>query len=79
MTTLENTISIMEALPETDLIKIQDLAQKLFQQRKSGCPFPLKSKDDIYKDLEISRQQAAVGDYQNAGEFIAEVRKEYGI
>ncbi len=45
----------------------------------TDCPFALKSKEDIYRDLETSRQQIADGDYQDAGEFIAEVRKEYGI
>lgn len=40
---------------------------------------PLKSKEDICKELEISRQQAAAGDYLNAKKFISEVKKEYGI
>lgn len=38
-----------------------------------------KSRDDIYSDLEISRQQAAEGKYQEAGKFLAELRAEYGI
>lgn len=42
------------------------------------CPFPLKSRENIYKDLEVSRQQIQNGEYQKAREFIAEVRKEYG-
>ncbi len=40
----------------------------------TDCPFALKSKEDIYRDLETSRQQIAEGDYQDTGEFIAEVR-----
>ncbi len=79
MSTLDNTISMIEVLPETDLIKIQDLAKKLFQQQKDDCPFPLKSREDIYRDLEISRKQTAAGEYQKAGEFLAELREEYGI
>ena len=35
MTTLENTISMMEKLPETDLIEIQNLIKKLFRQHES--------------------------------------------
>ena len=60
--------------PESTLI-----TKKLFQRQQSNCPFPLKSKEDIYKDLEISRKQAAAGEYQKAGEFLSEIRQEYGI
>ena len=61
-------------MPEADLAEIQNFARKLLQRRDAGCPFPLKNREDIYKDLEVSRQQI-----QDAGKFIAEVRKEYGI
>lgn len=79
MTMLENTISMIKVMPEADLAEVQNFARKLLQLRDAGCPFPLKSREDIYKDLEVSRQQIQNGEYQEAGEFIAEVRKEYGI
>lgn len=79
MTTLENTISVIKALPEADLTEVQNFAQKLLQLRNAGCPFSLKTRDDIYKDLEISRQQIVSGEYQDAKSFITEVREEYGI
>ena len=34
MTTLENTISILKGLPEPDLIRVQALAEKLFQRHE---------------------------------------------
>jgi hypothetical protein len=49
------------------------------QHGRAGCPFPLKSSEQIFKDLEISHQQAAAGDYQDVRAFISEVRKEYEI
>lgn len=86
MSTLQNTISMMRTLPETDLIKIQDFTKKLAERRELeaadeavGRFLPSKTREDIYRDLEISRQQAAEGKYQEAGEFIAELREEYGI
>lgn len=79
MTMLESTISMIKFMPEADLAEIQKLARKLLRQRDMECPFPLKSREDIYKDLEASRQQIQNGEYQEAGKFIAEVRKEYGI
>lgn len=79
MTTLKNTISMIKILPEADLAEVQNFARKLLQRREAGCPFPLKSREDIYKDLEVSQQQIRNGEYQESGEFITEVRKEYGI
>ena len=78
---------MIEVLPEADLLKVQDFARKLSKRHE---PKPvdeaavakflgLKTAEDIYKDLEISRQQAAEGKYQEAGEFLAELRAEYGI
>ncbi len=79
MTTLENTISMIRILPEADLAEIQNFAKKLIQKREANCPFALKSREDIHKDLEIAHRQIASGEYQDANEFIAGVRKEYGI
>ncbi|WP_300771663.1 hypothetical protein [uncultured Acetatifactor sp.] len=79
MTTLENTISLIRILPEADLDEIQNFAKKLIQKREANCPFALKSREDIYKDLEIAHQQIASGEYQDADEFIVGVKKEYGI
>ncbi|MCM1542010.1 MAG: hypothetical protein NC121_12225 [Blautia sp.] len=79
MTMLESTISMIKVLPDADLEEIQTVAKRLLKKRSVGCPFALKSREDIYRDLETSRKQIADGDYQDAGEFIAEVRKEYGL
>ncbi len=86
MSTLQSTISMMQTLPEADLIKIQNFTKKLSKRRELesadeavGRFLPPKSREDIYRDLETSRQQAAEGDYQEAGEFLAELRAEYGI
>lgn len=79
MSTLENTISMLESLPETDLIRLQDLVKSLFQQQQRNCPFPLKNKGDLYRDLEISRKQAAEGKCMEMGQVISEIRNKYGI
>lgn len=79
MTTIENTVAMMEVLPEADLLKIQSFTLKLFEQKRTNCPFPLKSREDIYRDLEISRKQAAAGEYQEMGEAIDEICRELGI
>lgn len=79
MSTLESTISMLEVLPESDLIKIQDFVRKLFWQRGSECPFPPKSRQEIYRDLEISRQQAAEGKCQDMEQALLEIRSKYEL
>jgi len=79
MTMLENTISMIKVMPEADLAEIQNFARKLLQRRDAGCPFPLKSREDIYKDLEVYRQQAAEGQCQDMGQALSEIRAKYGL
>lgn len=79
MSTLESTISMLEVLPEADLVKIQDFTRKLFRQRGAACPFQPKSREEIYSDLEISRQQAAEGKCQEMGQALAEISEKYGL
>ena len=72
---------------EDSLDELNELAEtagavavgRLIQKREANCPFALKSREDIYKDLEIAHQQIASGEYQDADEFIVGVKKEYGI
>ncbi len=79
MTMLESTISMIKVMPEADLAEIQKFAKKLLQRRDAGCPFPMKSREDIYKDLEISRQQAARGECQDMRQALTEIRTKYGL
>ena len=79
MSALESTISILEALPEADLLEVQQFAKRLFVLCSDEYPFPPKSQEEIYKDLEISRQQAAEGKCQERGQALAEIREKYGL
>lgn len=79
MSTLENTISMLEVLPETDLIKIQNYTRSLFKQRGAEHPFPLLGEKDIIEIAETSERQIAGGECKNAKEFLSELRQEYGI
>lgn len=79
MTMLESTISMIKVMPEADLAEVQNFARKLLQRRDEGCPFPLKSREDIYKDLEISRRQTAEGKCQNMGQALSEIKARHGL
>ena len=86
MSTLQNTISILKVLPESDLIKVQDFAKKLSKHRESdsvdeavGKFLRPLSREDFLKDIEISEQQFAAGEYQEMGEAINDICQELNI
>ncbi len=86
MGTLENTVSMMKTLPETDLLKIQSLTTKLFQRHKSEAAdeaisrhLKPMSREDIMKDLEIAEQEIVSGNYSSAEEVFDGLEHRYGL
>lgn len=89
MTTLENTISMMKSLPETDLLEIQKLIVKLFQRRNEktdteadvavGRFLKPMTEDDFLRDIAIAEKQFSNGEYQEMGEAIDEICQELRI
>lgn len=86
MSTLQNTISMIEVLPEADLLKIQDFAKKLSKRRELEPAdeavskfLPPKSREDIYRDLEQSRKQIEMGQCRSAEEVFNGLEQRYGF
>lgn len=86
MTTLENTISMMEKLPETDLIEIQGLIKKLFRQHESestdaavGQVLKRMSKADFMEDAMAAEKDIADGRYKGADEVFDGLEQRYGF
>lgn len=86
MSTLENTISMLEVLPEADLIEIQKITKKFFKRHECemadhvvGEFLKPMSEKDFLKDIEVAEKQFAAGEYQEMKEAIDEICREYGI
>lgn len=86
MNMIESTVAMIKTLPEADLIKVQKFTKKLILKNEDrliddavGEFLPKKSAENIYHDLEISRQQIENGQYKEAGIVIAEMRSRYGL
>ncbi len=61
MSTLEATVSMLEAMPEEARMKVFEFTQKLFTAPKPQSPFAPLSAEQIHSDLEQSRKQIAEG------------------
>lgn len=79
MSAFENTVSMMEVLPESDLIEIENFTKKLYMLRNSESPFHPLTEEEILNDLQISREQIAQGKCKEMGQAIEEIRNKYGL
>ena len=86
MSTLENTVSMMKALPETDLLEIQNLTQNLFQRRESeaidravGKFLKPMSREDFMRDIDTAEQEIVDGKYRSADEVFNGLERKYGL
>lgn len=61
MSTLDATVSMLEAMPEDARIKVFEYTQKLFTSRKPENPFVPINTEHLFSDLSESRQQIADG------------------
>lgn len=86
MNTLETTISMLEVLPETDLMKVQDFTEKLFRMREFeaadeavGKFLKPMSREDFMRDIEVAEQEIADEKYSRAEEVFNELEHRYGL
>lgn len=77
MSTFESTVSMMRQLPEKDLLKIQAFVRLFFPD--TANPFEALSEEEIYKQLELSRQHAEEGKVKDARMVSANVKAKYGL
>lgn len=79
MSTLDATISMLEAMPEDARIKVMEFTQKLFTSRKPANPFVLVSQEQILSDLAESRQQISDSKGFDMEDILKRMGKQHGF
>ncbi len=79
MSTLDATVSMLEAMPEDARIKVMEFTQKLFMSKKPENPFVAVSKDQVLSDLAESRQQIADGKGLDMEDELNRIGKQHGF
>ena len=79
MSTLEATVSMLEAMPEEARIKVMEFTQKLFTSRKPANPFLPISQEQILSDLAESRQQISDGQGLDMEDALKWMGKQHGF
>ena len=79
MNTLDATVSMLEAMPEDERLKVFKYTQQLFVSNKSANPcLPVDSRQ-VLSDLEISREQISRGEGLNMEEALMKLGQEHGF
>ena len=79
MSTLDATVSMLEAMPEDARIKVMEFTQKLFTSRKPANPFVPVSQEQILSDLAESRQQISAGQGLNMEDALKRMGTQHGF
>ncbi len=79
MSTLDATISMLEAMPEDERIKVLKFTQQLFTSKKPANPFIPVSQEQVLSDLAESRQQIAAGQGLHMEDALNRMGKQHGF
>ncbi len=79
MSTLDATMSMLEAMPEDARIKVFEFTQQLFTSGKPANPFVPISTTQVLSDLAESRQQIAKGKGLDMKDALNELGKQHGF
>ncbi len=79
MSTLDATVSMLEAMPEDARIKVMEFTQELFTSRKPANPFVPVSEGQVLSDLAESRRQIASGQGLNMEDALNRMGKKHGF
>lgn len=79
MSTLDATVSMLEAMPEDARLKVLEFTQQLFTSRKPANPFIPISQEQVMSDLAESRQQIASEQGLNMEDALNRVGKQHGF
>ena len=79
MSTLDATVSMLEAMPEDARIKVMEFTQKLFTSKRPANPFVPVSQEEILSDLAESRQQISDGKVLDMEDALKKMGKQHGF
>ena len=79
MSTLEATVSMLQAMPEDARRKVFEYTRELFMRPKPANPFVPLTADRILSDLEESRAQIEDGQGVEMDKALEEMGKRHGF
>ena len=78
MSTLEATMSMLEAMPEEARAKVYRYALSLFSSDRPSNPFTPVGRETVLADLQASSREFDGGEGMDARTAVEELRRHYG-
>ena len=79
MSTLEATVSMLQSLPEAELLAIHDLTRRLYINQNKDVELKVMTEEEILDKLDVSRKHADEGRVIDADVAISKLRVKYGL
>lgn len=77
MSSMEATMSMLEAMPEEARLKVLEFTRKLFTSERPANPYTQLTSDQILGDLEESRNQTARGEGLNMEDALNDLGRRH--
>ena len=79
MSTLEATVSMLQSLPESELLTIYDLTRRLYIKKGKDMELKAMTEEEMLDKLDASRKHADEGRVMDADVAISKLRVKYGL
>ena len=83
MTTYEATVSMMQKLPEADLLVINEFVKRLSSKaavrEERYNPYKHLTREEIVEQLAVARKNAEEGHVMEAHQASVNIREKYGL
>ena len=79
MSSVEATMSMLEAMPEEARLKVLEFTRKLFTSERPANPYTQLTSAQILNDLEESREQIARGEGLDMEDALGELGRKHGF
>ena len=79
MSSMDATMSMLEAMPEEARLKVLEFTRKLFTSERPANPHTRLSSDQILGDLEESRNQIARGEGLSMDDALNDLGRRHGF
>ena len=79
MSTLDATVSMLEAMPEEARIKVLEFTRQLFTSEKPANPFTPIRTEQVFSDLAESRKQIEDGKGLDMEAALSRIGKRHGF
>lgn len=79
MGTLEATVSMLQELPESELLTIHDMARRFYMKQTVQNPLEPMTEQQMFDKLAVSRKHAEEGRVMDADVAISKIKEKYGL